>query len=455
MRIGHLPSNISVRSALLLASLLSACGDDAPGEVTTTQPSVVPTDGMSPMATGPMGSGGALPAVTPTDTTMAGGGMTAAPATTPVGVPSGGAGPVVTATGGASPVGTGGAGVSGAFGGGGAAGAPIGGMGAGGMGGFGGAAPDEAPELLSETGLFTSRGADGELVLAEGVREFEPKYWLWSDGSDKRRYIFLPEGTQIDTSDPDHWVFPVGTKLWKSFIVGEEQRLVETRLIERVGEAENDWRYATYYWREADGTDAGKMGYKDLLINAAGTPHDIPNGNMCERCHGALKDRILGFSALQLNHDGEGLTLESLQAEGLLTDPISLDVGFPGDEQTQAALGYLHANCGNCHNDTAGVPVENIPEPQLLLRGLVGDLTFEDTGFFKTALNHETTASTEFPVAYRVAGGDLSQSALHLRMTLRLIEDQMPPIGTEETDDTALTMLEDWIATLPPPAAAQ
>jgi hypothetical protein len=39
-------------------------------------------------------------------------------------------------------------------------------------------------------------------------------------------------------------------------------------------------------------------------------------------------------------------------------------------------------------------------------------------------------------------------------MSLRLIEDQMPPIGTEMTDDTSLAMIEDWIATLPSPDAA-
>src|SRR5688572_15557345 len=69
----------------------------------------------------------------------------------------------------------------------------------------------EAPALLSETGLFTAR-VDGQLMLAEGVREFQPKYALWSDGALKNRYIYLPPGTQIDTSDEDHWVFPAGTK---------------------------------------------------------------------------------------------------------------------------------------------------------------------------------------------------------------------------------------------------
>lgn len=311
----------------------------------------------------------------------------------------------------------------------------------------------EAPAMLSQTGLFTERSADGTLVLAEGVREFQPRYWLWSDGSDKKRYVYLPPGTQIDTSDPDHWVLPVGTKLWKSFISGEQRnQLVETRLIERIGEGEHDFRYATYFWMAADSTDAMLMKYNNERLNAAGTTHDIPSGPMCERCHNGLKERALGFSALQLNHDLGGLNLASLLEEGLLTEPISLDIGMPGDDElTRDALGYLHANCGNCHNDSPGLPVESVPAPQMFLRVLVGDLTVEDTGTYKTAVNQLTTASSELGIDYRIYGGDDTLSALYFRMTRRMIEDQMPPIGTEVTDDEGLSVIQEWISDLPPP----
>lgn len=361
---------------------------------------------------------------------------------------------------GGSGAGGSGAGGSGAGGVAGGAGGSGGDLGAGGDStGAGGSAGDagledpapEAPEMLSETGLYAERGADGELVLAEGVREFEPRYWLWSDGSDKRRYIYLPPDTQINTYDPDHWVFPVGTKFWKSFISADQ--LVETRLIWRTGEGENDWLFATYFWMSADATDAIKMDYKNLLLNAAGTDHDIPNGIMCERCHGALKDRALGFSALQLNHDRGGLDLATLMDEGLITDPISLDIGMPGDDElTREALGYLHANCGNCHNDANGLPVENVPEPQMLLRVSVHDETLEDTDTFNTAVNQPTTASGELAIPYRIAGGSLDDSAVHFRMTQRMIEDQMPPIGTEIVDPDGLELIQSWVETLPPPS---
>lgn len=32
---------------------------------------------------------------------------------------------------------------------------------------------------------------------------------------EKQRWISLPEGEVIDNSDPNEWIFPIGTKVWK------------------------------------------------------------------------------------------------------------------------------------------------------------------------------------------------------------------------------------------------
>src|SRR5688500_13196261 len=70
------------------------------------------------------------------------------------------------------------------------------------------------PARLSETGLFADVKAG---TLAPGVRAFRLQFELWSDGAAKRRWVALPEGGRIDTSDMDAWRFPVGTRLWKEF----------------------------------------------------------------------------------------------------------------------------------------------------------------------------------------------------------------------------------------------
>ncbi len=70
------------------------------------------------------------------------------------------------------------------------------------------------PMKLSQTGLYADFAAR---TLSPGVISFVPRYQLWSDGADKQRYLLLPPGSTIDTTEMDHWVFPIGTKAWKEF----------------------------------------------------------------------------------------------------------------------------------------------------------------------------------------------------------------------------------------------
>src|SRR5205814_7486285 len=89
-----------------------------------------------------------------------------------------------------------------------------------------------APQHLRCTGLYASWERQ---TIDPANRAYAPAVPLWSDGAQKRRWIFLPAGTRIDSSDMDEWRFPVGTRLWKEFSFGG--RHVETRLLWKVGEA--------------------------------------------------------------------------------------------------------------------------------------------------------------------------------------------------------------------------
>jgi hypothetical protein len=311
------------------------------------------------------------------------------------------------------------------------------------------AATADTPALLSRTGLFTSVDATGALVLADGVMPFEPKYWLWSDGSGKKRWVYLPPGSTIDVSDPDHWQVPVGAKFWKEFSPGG--RRVETRLIERVGAGPDDFVFAAYLWESATSKDATLVPAEETVIGAAGTSHDIPSQDQCHRCHDGLKEHVLGFSALQLSHDLPGVTVKSLTEQGRFEGQLPSGIQLPGDAKTQAALGYLHANCGNCHNDSPGIPVEGLPEPQMYLRVLVGDGAPEDTGVYKTAVNKKVTKAEDLGFPLRIAGGDPEKSAVAYRMSVRYTEDQMPPIATNEVDKVGSEAVNAWISTLPHP----
>jgi hypothetical protein len=85
-------------------------------------------------------------------------------------------------------------------------------------------AADQSPAVpgrLSDTGLYI---AGSQVVRSENV-SYSPQYLLWSDGTTKRRRLYLPPGASIDASRPDVWVFPPGTRLWKEF---SHARPVET-----------------------------------------------------------------------------------------------------------------------------------------------------------------------------------------------------------------------------------
>ena len=56
------------------------------------------------------------------------------------------------------------------------------------------------PERLSEAGLYENL-AESE-ALAEGVVEYRPRFELWADGAEKRRFLFIPPGAPIDTRLP-------------------------------------------------------------------------------------------------------------------------------------------------------------------------------------------------------------------------------------------------------------
>lgn len=299
-----------------------------------------------------------------------------------------------------------------------------------------GAAP--YPLLLSETGLFTDVPTE---TLAPGVRPFQPKYALWSDGATKRRWIYLPEGAQIDTSDMDYWQYPVGTKVWKEFTLGSVR--VETRLQYKAGPSKTDWVMIAYQWRsDLRNADAVPAGVPD----ARGTTHDIPSTEDCLFCHGNMKDSLLGVSALQLSHSLTGVTLTDLVSENRLSSPPSAPFTIPGDPTAEGALGYLHANCGTCHNPASDVYALT----GLRLWESTGALdTVENTTAYRTTVGQPNGALPQFHV---IEPGDPDRSELVLRMSVRgtASPTQMPPLATEVVDTAGVAKVRAWIESLPP-----
>lgn len=315
-----------------------------------------------------------------------------------------------------------------------------------------------APSALSETGLYADIAAG---TLAPGVREYRPRFELWSDGADKRRFVYLPPCSKIDNTDPDFWIYPVGTKLWKEFSrdneAGESVR-VETRIFEK--RTATKWFWTAFIWNDdqTDATIAEGDGATTLIAaeNAKGTPHDVPGQKTCESCHYNMEDQVLGFSGLQLDFDAEEgfVDLGTLAREGLLTGPAAVYT-LPGTAEQQAALGYMHANCGACHNP-------NSKEADLELEfwlQLSGLGSMETTSPYLSTVGQMSLAEQppEDQPLVRVVPGDLDNSAVYWRMTQPVVFPtnpkggiHMPLIATEVTDEAGVQLVADWINSLPP-----
>jgi len=267
---------------------------------------------------------------------------------------------------------------------------------------------------LSETGLYRDMASQ---ALAADVRAFVPQGVLWSDGADKQRWVYLPPGSQIDSSKMDDWILPVGTKLWKEFTLAGKR--LETRLLEKT--SKDKWTMVAYGWLP-DQSDA--LALPDGQDNVAGTTHDIPARKLCGSCHDGVADTAIGFGAILLAHPDAKLTLDQLVKERRLTVDPKQPLVVPGTPAEQKALVYLHANCGNCHNERTFI-------------SSVTDVNYK--------LKHDQLAAPTQTNSYRTIARDLRRfgsaegSYVIRRMAFRGAQGQMPPIGSEQVDDQGLS----------------
>ena len=296
------------------------------------------------------------------------------------------------------------------------------------------------PQRLSETGLYID-------IVQKSVHPamlpYQPEFQLWSDGEEKSRWTYVPECDKIDTTRMDDWSFPVGTRFFKEF--KRDGRRIETRLIERFGSGPRDFAMASYQWDEAE-NEALRVAEAGVQ-NVAGTGHTIPPKSQCLHCHGTYAfgggrpSRGLGFSAIQLSHNDTETSLGDLVASDRLTRVPGREFTVPGEGSTRQALGYLHANCGNCHNDSR----DGLPQSDLDLWVSVDDDHPEETGAYQTAVGQPANLFSDQQVQALVSPGLPEQSALYHRMSQRGNVAQMPPIATKVVDAQGLEFVRAWV----------
>lgn len=290
------------------------------------------------------------------------------------------------------------------------------------------------PPTLADTGLYTVNGHTH-------VEQFAPRWALYTDGADKQRFISLPPNAQIDTSNPDFWKFPIGTKLWKHF--SRNGTPVETRYMAKYGPSDDDWLFIAYQWSLSAPTDpTAALPVPAGVTNANNTPHDIPAQDVCLDCHGNVTSRVLGFSTFQLDYDAPAPLLDraTAQARDYFSTPVAR-YPVPGTTQQRATLGYFHANCGHCHHSRS--PLINRP-------------------MFRLETTHisSVTATRTYQSTVNVSGlpyggatvvakpGDPDRSIIVTRMRSADPKKRMPALGTETVDSPALQMICAWINSL-------
>ena len=293
----------------------------------------------------------------------------------------------------------------------------------------------ELPAKLSEVGIYQGSRVSAPLAPA---RAYEPGYPLWSDGGQKFRSLVLPEGTSVDATDPQNYVFPLGTLIWKTFAFmtpasPDETVPVETRLLRLKADG---WELAAYAWDDA-ATDAELLDLKRgqtrevLAENGDVVPHVIPSRLECRQCHESSTSQVLGINELQLAKSGS-LSEVSASLEPPPHEPFqALPAHGP---LTASVLGYFVGNCVHCHNDTNGAASSFDLRPDVALANVIA----------------QPTASSATADGLRVAPGKPNESILYLGVKggTELEVKDMPPLGVALRDAQAVQLLGDWISAL-------
>jgi len=307
-----------------------------------------------------------------------------------------------------------------------------------------------APTDVYCIGLYARRGTT---TPSTSLLAYKPGVVLWSDGAEKQRYLALPAGTQIDTTEFDSWQFPVDTKAFKEFRV--DGRLVETRMLWK--QAPTNWVMATYIWDDTGKAATLNTSMQPVLLDSG---YEIPTAKDCGKCHHGGADKLLGVEALALAlPTAEGATLDQLAARGLLSAPPAETTALlPEDDSgsAAAALGFLHGNCGMACHSLRGLGEET----KLVLRlraeefwdasgrALTEAVTATDayTASVNTAPTTMSVAQA-FPDAKRITRGNHDQSLLYV-LSHRRDQYQMPPLVSHRIDEADSAALASWIDAL-------
>lgn len=313
-------------------------------------------------------------------------------------------------------------------------------------------------DKLSEYGFF--KGDIRQLDPDVSVIPYTLNTPLFSNYSEKLRFVKLPDGGKATYNDTVAFEFPPGTVLIKNFYFpfdfrnpSKGRRLIETRLLVNVG---GSWEAWPYIWND-DQSDAyydpaGEtkiVSYVDPLGKKVTTSYMVPNKNQCKGCHIRGQKMVpIGPVARQLNGDYDYKTgtlnqLEYWKDHGYLQDANNLKtaprLATWNDPATgsldKRARAYLDVNCGHCHSRTGPANTS----------GLFLDIYENDPAHLGVHKAPVAAGRGSGDLQFDIVPGSPQHSILALRMKTNDPAIAMPEIGRERIHKEGVSLIEEWI----------
>ena len=301
---------------------------------------------------------------------------------------------------------------------------------------------DGLPRTLAEFGFFADAPAQ---VPAARVIPYRLNTPLYSDGAEKMRFVYLPEGARAAAGGEGLLHLPVGTALIKTFAFGEGEahRLIETRVMLHRADG---WIALPYLWN-ADQTEArlAVAGARVDVVTPRGDAisYRVPNKNQCKECHGLAGEVVpIGPKARNLSHEW----LSEMVARGMLDRmPEGADVLPVWEERraagaADAARAYLDANCAHCHQPSATASNSGL------------DLRWEQRDPKAIGIMKRPVAAGRGSggLLFDIVPGKPAESILVHRMASSEPGVAMPELGKATVDPEGIEAIERWVAGLEP-----
>ena len=306
------------------------------------------------------------------------------------------------------------------------------------------AANPQNPVSLSSFGFFSGgAGKPSSKLIPYNLRT--P---LFSDYSEKQRFMYLPPGGAISATADGKLIFPIGSALIKSFGYPDgngKLKILETRiLLRRAG----GWVALPYVWR-ADGSDADlRVGGTRIPVEfdhggtKASISYSVPNKNQCKQCHSS-GDQIMPIGPVWQNMEfpkasDRSRLLRAMPLLAKLSPEAKWDDAKSGTLNDRAHS-YLRVNCGHCH----------APDGSASNSGLFLDGSARDRAAYGIAKRPVAAGRASGDFDFIIEQGRPDRSILLRRMKSTDPGIAMPELGRAMVHDEGVALLDDWIAAMP------